>query len=62
MTPGLCDTCAHQKLIHNTRGSTFSMCLRNRSEPERFPKYPRLPVIACSGYEPSTISGADSTK
>jgi hypothetical protein len=59
---GLCDSCVHQKLIHNTRGSTFSMCRRHRSEPDRFPKYPRLPVIACAGYEPSTISGADSTK
>ena len=59
---GLCDSCAHQKLISNTRGSTFSMCLRHRSEPERFPKYPRLPVIACSGYEPSTISGSASTR
>ena len=62
MTRGLCDTCAHQKLIHNTRGSTFSMCQRHRSEPERFPKYPRLPVIACPGYEPSTISGSERTR
>jgi hypothetical protein len=62
VTRSLCDSCAHQKLIHNARGSTFSMCLRHRSEPERFPKYPPLPVISCAGYEPSTISGADSTK
>ena len=62
MTRGLCDSCVHQKLISNTRGSTFSMCLRNRSEPERFPKYPRLPVTACAGYEPSTISGSESTR
>jgi hypothetical protein len=59
---GLCDRCVHQKVVHTRRGSTFSMCLRNRSEPERFPKYPRLPVTACAGYEPSTISGAESTK
>jgi hypothetical protein len=59
---GLCDRCAHQKLIANTRGSTFSMCLRHRTEPERFPKYPRLPVAACAGYEPSTISGSESTR
>jgi hypothetical protein len=59
---GLCDRCAHQKLIANTRGSTFSMCLRHRSEPERYPKYPRLPVAACVGYEPSTISGSESTR
>jgi hypothetical protein len=62
VTRGLCDSCVHQKLISNTRGSTFSMCLRHRSEPERFPKYPRLPVTACAGYEPSTISGSDSTR
>ncbi|HEX5617241.1 MAG TPA: hypothetical protein VFX51_02405 [Solirubrobacteraceae bacterium] len=62
MNAGLCDRCAHQKLIHNTRGSTFSMCERHRREPERFPKYPRLPVIACAGYEPSTISDSASTK
>jgi hypothetical protein len=49
---GLCDSCAHQKLIHNTRGSTFSMCLRHRTEPERFRKYPPLPVRECPGYEP----------
>ena len=62
MTRGLCDSCAHQKLIRNSRGSTFSMCLCHRSEPERFPKYPRLPVIACPGYEPSTISGSERTR
>jgi hypothetical protein len=60
---GLCDTCAHQKLIHNTRGSTFSMCLRHRTEPERFAKYPPLPVRECSGYErQSMTSGGDSTR
>jgi hypothetical protein len=59
---GLCDRCVHQKLIENTRGSTFSMCLRHRSEPERYPKYPRLPVVSCAGYEPSTIAGSDSTR
>jgi hypothetical protein len=62
VSAGLCDRCAHQKLIANTRGSTFSMCLRHRTEPERFPKYPRLPVTACAGYEPSMISGSDSTR
>ena len=62
MNAGLCDRCAHQKLIANTRGSTFSMCLRHRTEPERFPKYPRLPVAKCAGYEPSTISGSESTR
>lgn len=47
---GLCDRCTHQKLIHNTRGSTFSMCLRSREDPA-YPKYPRVPVMACAGFE-----------
>ena len=49
---GLCDSCAHQRRIGTTRGSSFSMCLRHRTEPEHYPKYPPLPVRACGGYEP----------
>lgn len=50
MTPGnlpagLCDACRWQKVVKNTRGSTFSMC----KHPE-LPKYPRLPVAKCRGY------------
>jgi hypothetical protein len=48
---GLCDTCAHQQLVRNSRGSAFSLCLRSRTDPA-FPKYPRLPVRACPGHEP----------
>ena len=63
---GLCDSCAHQKLVYNTRGSRFSMCLRHRTEPDRYPKYPPLPVRACAGHEPrgdhSTVSGSTSTR
>jgi hypothetical protein len=49
MKAGLCDTCVHQKLIRNTRGSTFSMCELSKTD-KRFPKYPRLPVASCPGY------------
>lgn len=48
---GLCDSCRHQKIIRNTRGSSFSMCLRAR-EDEAFAKYPPLPVMRCPGHEP----------
>ena len=50
MHAGLCDSCRHQKLIRNTRGSSFSLCERSKSD-ERYPKYPRLPVELCPGYE-----------
>jgi len=48
---GLCDRCRHQHLVPNTRGSVFSLCLRSRTEPA-YPRYPRLPVGSCPGYEP----------
>ena len=51
MNAGLCDTCAHQRVVKNTRGSTFSLCERSKTEPDRYPKYPRVPVLACAGYE-----------
>lgn len=47
---GLCDTCVHQKLVPNTRGSVFSLCLRSRADP-RYPRYPRVPVADCPGHE-----------
>lgn len=51
---GLCQSCVHQQVVRTTRGSTFSLCRRSRDEPERFPRYPRLPVAACVGYERRT--------
>jgi hypothetical protein len=48
---GVCNSCVHQQLVPNTRGSVFSLCRRSRDEPERFPRYPRLPVMQCPGYE-----------
>ncbi len=50
MKAGLCDSCTHQTLVRTGRGSVFSMCLRHRTEPDRYPKYPRLPVRECAGY------------
>jgi hypothetical protein len=48
---GLCDGCRHQRLVPNTRGSVFSLCERSRDD-ERYPRYPRLPVRECAGFEP----------
>jgi hypothetical protein len=49
-TVGLCDRCRHQQVVRNTRGSSFSLCQRSR-EDERYPRYPRLPVLRCPGFE-----------
>jgi hypothetical protein len=37
------------------------MCLRSREEPERFAKYPRVPVQECPGYDrrPAGAAAAD---
>ena len=48
---GLCDACRHQKVIRSGRGSEFSRCLRHKDDP-RYPKYPRIPVGRCPGFEP----------
>ena len=47
---GLCDSCAHQQVVGTTRGSRFSLCRRSRTDPA-YPRYPRVPVTACAGYE-----------
>lgn len=46
---GLCDTCRHQQVV-GTRRSSFSLCRRWKDD-DRYPRYPRLPVLRCRGYE-----------
>jgi hypothetical protein len=48
--PGLCARCAHQRLLRSAR-STFLRCGKADEDP-RFPRYPRLPVVACEGFRP----------
>jgi hypothetical protein len=55
---GLCDSCRHQRIVETRRGSRFSFCERSKTEPERFPKYPRLPVRECDGYEAKRSIGS----
>jgi hypothetical protein len=50
---GLCADCQHMRLIKSDRGATFYFCQRSATDP-KFPKYPRLPVLECSGYEQLT--------
>lgn len=46
---GLCVDCEFMRRIASDRGSTFYRCERSATDPS-FAKYPRLPVLSCSGY------------
>ena len=48
---GLCALCQHAEVIRSSKGSTFYLCKLSATDP-RFPRYPALPVISCSGYQP----------
>ena len=50
---GLCADCVYGKRIGSARGSVFYLCGRSAIDPA-FSKYPRLPVVQCSGYTPKT--------
>ncbi|HTU35144.1 MAG TPA: hypothetical protein VMF66_15180 [Candidatus Acidoferrum sp.] len=47
---GLCANCVHARQIRSDRGAIFWMCGLSATD-SRFPKYPRLPVLACAGYQ-----------
>jgi hypothetical protein len=47
--PGLCARCRYLRLLRG-RHRTFVRCARAETDP-RFPRYPRLPVIACEGFD-----------
>jgi len=51
MSAGLCDRCVHRRLV-TTRRSAFVLCRLSAADP-RFPRYPRLPVTACAGFDPA---------
>ena len=52
---GLCERCRHARRLASAR-STFLRCARADTDPA-FPRYPRLPVLACAGFE---AAGADA--
>jgi hypothetical protein len=47
---GLCAKCQYSRLIKSDRGSAFYLCQRSLTD-SAFPKYPRLPVLRCPGFE-----------
>jgi len=53
---GLCADCRHAQRIESSKGSLFLLCTLSKID-LRFPKYPRLPVLTCSGYDRPPGSG-----
>jgi hypothetical protein len=53
--PGLCAACQHAKLNETRRGTVYLRCTRAAWDP-RLPRYPRLPVAECVGFDP--VSGS----
>jgi hypothetical protein len=47
---GLCASCLHARPVESAKGSQFLLCQLSKSDPH-FPKYPRLPVRSCTGYQ-----------
>jgi hypothetical protein len=56
---GLCGGCRHARLNQTRRGPVYLRCLLAGTD-EAYPRYPRLPVLRCAGYQPATESGAES--
>lgn len=54
--PGLCGACRHALLRPTNRGTTYLRCGRAATD-DRFPKYPRLPVTGCGGFEQDATDG-----
>jgi len=52
---GLCAACRHARRVTSPKLSTFVRCDLNATDP-RFPKYPRLPVARCEGFQPAPDS------
>lgn len=48
--PGLCGRCEHVRAVASGKGAVYFRCARHDEDPA-FPKYPRLPVTQCGGFE-----------
>jgi hypothetical protein len=55
---GLCARCVHARRVISSRTSVFYLCRLSEVD-ARFPKYPRLPVLQCSGFSEPETSAAE---
>lgn len=54
--PGLCGNCRHAQVIETRKGSRFFRCRLSEGDPA-FPRYPRLPVLVCTGWSRRPVPG-----
>lgn len=54
---GLCESCRHVRVVKAKHGARFYLCRLSATDP-LFAKYPRIPVLRCSGYEAGANAGA----
>jgi hypothetical protein len=50
---GLCASCVHARRVSSDRGSIFIRCDYATID-RAYPKYPRLPMLACAAYRAAT--------
>lgn len=50
----LCSRCRFMRVMKSDRGAAFYLCERSATD-AAFPKYPRLPVLQCSGFEAASM-------
>ena len=56
---GLCETCAHLRLVSSARGAVFYLCEYSKRDPS-YPKYPAIPVLSCAAYSHALRESPDS--
>ena len=55
---GLCAHCRHARVVETPR-SRFWLCERSRHD-AGYERYPRLPMLACRGFEQGVPGGGDA--
>ena len=55
---GLCLHCRYATIVRSAHNAAYYLCERSKTDPD-FAKYPRLPVLSCSGFEPRDRKNLD---
>ena len=59
---GLCDSCRHQQMVRNTRGSVFSLCRRSQDRTRPLPALPAAPVNAAPATSGASYWGGSGSR